>query len=669
MENLKLILKELKKRKGNANYPYFIPEEWNAIGFDSYDVSASRPHEINVDPYEFMARCIEHCMDAGKSINPGRSLNKSKDLCRGAIYSMFPRTFTAWDHFEKGSICAGTFLKSISLLPLLKKMNINIVYLLPVFHRGRKYKKGDLGSPYSIKNIYKLDESLHDNLLGEYNEDIMSIEFKAFVEACHILGICVIVDFAFRTVSRDNDLILEHPDWFYWIDFKNSSHFNAPSIDNGKTGILLNDEVFDELYSSDGTNEYIALFTFSPDKIDPGKWAKIKNIHYTTGENILSLVEEYFGITTVPGFSNVINDCQPPWTDATYLRYYFDNHEKARKYIDDGQPPYIMQDGACLNMYHGHEENRELWNYIIDVIPFYQTRYGIDGARIDMGHALPCDLNREIVNSARSINSDFIFWSEEFNPDNSEQAKRDGFNFISGATWALYKDIENEDFYKELVVDSLLNSALPVTAALETPDTPRSAYVFKDRRKIKFLTLINSFLPNTIPFINNGQELLETQPMNLGLDNTEEGRFALNKEDPQYGKLAFFDNYALHWGNTEKAWIVKVINDVVKLRERFIDIVSRKDLFMITTRLNDDDIFALCYYDSGAGKGVFLLGNRDFNSEKKIRLCKFFPEEFTLNSDFACIAYCKDGLSNFKLYMDDDYKMSPGEVLIGEITA
>lgn len=667
MENLKLILKELKRMKGNENYPYFIPEEWNSIGFDRFATSENRPGEINVNPYDFHASCIEYCMSVGEkeNIKGNNSGRFDRSLNMSAIYSMFPRACTAWDHTERGKICPGSFLKCICLLPNLKKMNIDIVYLLPVFEIGSKYKKGDLGSPYSIKNVYKLDRNLHDDLLGEYSDDHISIEFKAFVEACHIMGMRVVVDYAFRTVSRDNDLVLQHPDWFYWIDLQKSNHFNAPSIDNGKTCILLNDEVMSELYTSEGIDEYLSLFTFSPDKKDHNRWIKLVEICRKTGRNILELVEEYFKITTVPGFSNVINDCQPPWTDATYLRYYFDNHNEAEKYTDIGQPPYIMQDGVCLNMYHGNEINRELWDYIIDVIPYYQTNYGIDGARIDMGHALPCELNREIVKKAKSINSNFIFWSEEFDPQKSETAKQNGFNFISGSTWASYKNVENKGFYRELVVDSLLNSTLPVTAALETPDTPRSSYVFKDKRKIKFLTLINSFLPNTIPFINNGQELMEVQPMNLGLDNTEQGRYVLERDDPEYGKLAFFDTYVFHWKSDERHWIWETLIDAAKLRTRFMDIISKKSCFIKEPGMNCDSILVLCYYDRGTKHNMFLLGSRDFSYRKKIRICDLLPEEFKGNDRVVRLVYSKDVPCDIESCMDDEYEMLPGEVIVG----
>ncbi|MBQ6570701.1 MAG: maltodextrin glycosyltransferase, partial [Clostridia bacterium] len=52
---------------------------------------------------------------------------------------------------------------------------------------------------------------------------------------------------------------------------------------------------------------------------------------------------------------------------------------------------------------------------------------------------------------------------------------------------------------------------------------------------------------NTVPLINCGQELCEIQPMNLGLLNDENGKYVLPKNDPQYGRLAFFDPFKLNW--------------------------------------------------------------------------------------------------------------------------
>ena len=131
-------------------------------------------------------------------------------------------------------------------------------------------------------------------------------------------------------------------------------------------------------------------------------------------ENPLTLIEEEFGVTTVPGFSDVIGDPQPPWEDVTYLRSYFDHHPQARKYITPEQPPYFLQDIARLNHYPGEVPNQELWEYITNIIPYYREKFGIDGARIDMGHALPAALNRAIIAKARAGRADFILWSRVY---------------------------------------------------------------------------------------------------------------------------------------------------------------------------------------------------------------------------------------------------------------
>ena len=181
------------------------------------------------------------------------------------------------------------------------------------------------------------------------------------------------------------------------------------------------------LYESKNLKEYLSKFTWSPDKIDKRKWEKLVQLHKKTGKNILELLENEFGITTVPGFSDVINDNQPIWSDVTYLRFYYDNHVKARKYVKESTPPYIMQDGVCLKLNRGEKENLTLRKYITGVIPYYRDNFGIDGARIDMGHALSADLNKEIIDKAKEGNNFFILWSEELYPQRAKSACDDGF--------------------------------------------------------------------------------------------------------------------------------------------------------------------------------------------------------------------------------------------------
>jgi glycosidase len=66
------------------------------------------------------------------------------------------RCFSAWDH-GKGYE-SGTFLKTIALLPLIKEMGFNGIYFLPVFELSRENKKGEISSPYAIRNIMSFDK-------------------------------------------------------------------------------------------------------------------------------------------------------------------------------------------------------------------------------------------------------------------------------------------------------------------------------------------------------------------------------------------------------------------------------------------------------------------------------------------------------------------------------
>ncbi len=675
MMNLKKIYDRLNTGKGRFTSGYFIPETWKSAGYERYTRSDSRKGEIMVDPYDFLADCIEnHILSlagaAGDYLTPLGLRDKYVRIepGRSTIYSMFPRMFTSWEHGEDGILYSGTFLKAICRLPSLKDLGADIIYLLPVFKYGSRYNKGEIGSPYAVKDMYRLDENLHDPLLGDYSEELLEMEFKAFIEACHILGIKVMLDYAFRTVSRDSDLIAEHPDWFYWIDLKYARSFTVPSVKGVKRSLGLDDKSLEYLYSPKNLKDYLAQFVFSPSETDPQKWQDIVARRRQSGENILDLIEEEFGMTTMPGFSDVINDSQPPWTDVTYLKFYFDVHKKARQYIKDGQPPYIMQDGVCLKLYPGEAENTGLMDYIADVIPYYQDKYGIDGARIDMGHALTPALNMEIVARAKSRNRNFLLWSEDFDPGKSRIAKENGFHFINGYTWAVYKELEKPGFNKRLFSELLLKAEIPVIASLETADTPRAAYVHKDKRKIEQLVLMNCFLPNTVQLINNGFEVMEIQPMNLGLDNTEKGRYVLEQDDPMYGKLAFFDPYRIHWLSSEGEWMRKLLLKAARLKRRFIDILSvRENYVEQEVLLKSRKLTFIYYYCKKADKGVFFLANRDFSSGVRFNIVRLLPSQGGKSPGEVGIVYSDGELSEKTWTQNKNRLLKPGEIIIGEV--
>lgn len=660
MNNFNNVIDMLKKKKNSFKGDYFIPTEWNYLGYDKYIPCSEKTDQINVNPYDFMIFCIEKAFIKNTATTDPTDMN----LCSSIVYSMMPRMFSAWHHYADMKPCSGTLLKAIILLPFLKQFGVSIIYLLPVFKYSSMYRKGELGCPYAIKDIYKLDEGLHDPLLGEYNEQILELEFKAFVEACHILDIKVMIDFVFRTVARDSLLIAEHPNWFYWIDLKYKDTFNAPRIESIKNPTpVVNARILKSLYNSGGARECMEMFRQSPDVINKERWLEVKKKYDTFGGNILDLIEEEFNITTVPGFSDVINDNQPAWSDVTYLKYYRTANKKIRKFISGDQADYILQDGVKSSIYPGEEINKPLWEYISGTIPYYQNKFNIDGARIDMGHALPPELNKEIICRAKEVNNNFILWSEEFNEKNSQKAQEDGFHFITSTIWNINKDYDKSNYVKKLYV-ILLNSAIPVTGALEMADTPRSALRFSPKI-LEQLIFINFFIPNAVPLINNGQELMEIQPMNLGLDNTEEGRYVLDKSDLMYGKLAFFDNYVMHWTNEKRRYIIEKFIIGFKIRSSFIDLISRKELLIRPDmkKLSAKTIF-IGYHNDETGKNVLLIANRSAKRRAKVLLRDMLPDSMRDKLKNIKIIYRNTEAKNIQYNINKVIDLEPEEIII-----
>ncbi len=531
----------LKILNGRPSRKMRIPSIWNTIGFGCENAGNG---EIFVDGTAFFAAALRHCLDGNQSAAPG-----------DAIYALLPRHFTAWDHGN--GLEGGTFLKAIALLPHIKRMGVNIVYLLPVFTPSDVYKKDSLGSPYAIKDFFSLDPALHDPLLGDYSNELLELQFAAFVEACHLLGMKTMVDFVFRTCARDNVLLREHPEWFYWIETSGLESFAPPGVPELKSNTTLSPENAKALYAAPETPAYIARFRENPRALDAEKFAKCG------GD--LAEIERAFGLTTAPAFSDCLNDPQPYWSDVTYLRMDLGKNAFAKQY--KGAPPFLLHDTIKLDVFPPEKPNKRLFALMEKLIPHYIERFGIDGARIDMGHALPKALLKSMISRVREAKPDFILWSEVFDIGRAEQEAALGFDFVTGDVCFTLKRLLYGDIAPSFT--KLLGGGACV-AAPEMPDTPRAALLYdvelpkykggkvKAARFIspknpsaawKSAVTLSALFPNARPFFCAGLELGETQPMNLGLGESAFGRYALPNSDPDYGKLAFFDACRLHWTN------------------------------------------------------------------------------------------------------------------------
>lgn len=130
------------------------------------------------------------------------------------IYQINTRQFTP----------EGTFAAAEKELPRLKAFGADILWLMPIHPIGEKNRKGTLGSPYSVKDYYGVNPEF-GNLQ----------DLKNFVDAAHKLGMRVILDWVANHTAWDNNLTVEHPEWYekdYKGDFRPTPWWDWADIIN-----------------------------------------------------------------------------------------------------------------------------------------------------------------------------------------------------------------------------------------------------------------------------------------------------------------------------------------------------------------------------------------------------------------------------------------------------
>ena len=154
-----------------------------------------------------------------------------------------------------------------NLTAVVAHLPVDVIYLLPFFrpgcgdlHTGEDVRKGDLGSPYAVADFYALDpdlvpdpaqidlaplfdEGLFDStdvtetlgisaagpqqlvelgseaIVAHYGEDplrqlVARAHLRELTRQAHAAGKRVIFDLVLMQTSRDNELILRHPEWY-----------------------------------------------------------------------------------------------------------------------------------------------------------------------------------------------------------------------------------------------------------------------------------------------------------------------------------------------------------------------------------------------------------------------------------------------------------------------
>lgn len=674
-QQLKYYLKDslAKKKKAKRDKKnYAVPSSWHPVG----KPIEGKTKELKVVPEAFFLKHIEAIeKNAVKGIDPSKSLNSQIDGGKGGtwlenetIYNMFVRVACAYDHdsdeqigCNKKDITAGkngyretgTMLKAIALLGHIKELGFTTVYLLPVTASGKSDKKGDLGSPYGIRNPYKIEETLADPLVPEMDASEL---FAAFVEAAHMLGMRVICEFVFRTASKDSDWIPEHPDWFYWINTKVKDR-KPGETDLEKAKKTYGNPIFDEetlkavkakVAANDFTNmppppqDFIDFFKTPPAK-DTIK--KNKNGNYI-GTSVDPISGKKYEVRIPGAFADwPPDDNQPPWTDVTYLKMFVDENPEKPEFNYIAYNTIRMFDSRLNKV---KLANKKLWQKLADIIPDYQDKYGIDGVMIDMGHAVPVPLMQRIISKAREKDPNFAFLSENFDIDQSSVEA--GYNAVIGYAW--WVEYKRDGMLKML--NHIGNQGVPIhfLGAAENHNTPRALAREGSLAYAKQAFLVNTMLPRAIPFLHSGQELSEVQPINTGLDFTDAQIKEASKRP-----LPLFDKYAYNWNGRHE--MTDYVKKVLGLRKRYEALISQTDtksFYLVPTK--HPDVIAYLRFNNN-GEHALVIFNRDYK--------KSYNGTLDLGPAFAgWMTYIEDQLSDKELRFQINgtqlkYDLKPGQ--------
>ncbi|WP_294286243.1 alpha-amylase family glycosyl hydrolase [uncultured Chryseobacterium sp.] len=134
----------------------------------------------------------------------------------------------------------GTFKAFEKHLHRLKKMGVDIIWLMPIHPIGELHRKGSLGSYYSVKDFKGI------------NPDFGTMaDFKSLVNKIHTMGMYVIIDWVGNHSAWDNPLSKQHPEWYTktregkfqptpWYDWDDVIDFdyNNPDFREYMTGAL-----------------------------------------------------------------------------------------------------------------------------------------------------------------------------------------------------------------------------------------------------------------------------------------------------------------------------------------------------------------------------------------------------------------------------------------------
>lgn len=567
MKYIKRLYAELEEQyhlHADEIFNYAIPVSWNLYGYPNGKEIRSK--ELLVHPYEFYVFTLRHILKEANgewksNTNENPSIGRAW-IRQASIYSLMVRTATAWDHDRDDHLTKenlyhlndhGTFLKSLLLLPLLKRMGIDTILLHQMFSLCTTQTVHDFAHKEAVYDFRSIDPTLQDPLLPN-----MCVEEQcaAFIEACHMLGYRVILEYCPGKVARENSYYKEHPEWFFWMDAKQQNTYHPPLCNALPQNTIPFSYALKDFYRSEDVKQHIARFQDAP----------ASPISYTDVRQL----ERELHITIAPAMVDQINANIPVEEDMTIWRMFEDFHSQVPKDIRNSAKPYLMQDSIRYDLHPGKKPIQALWDYLCDTINWYQDTLHIDGIYLEKPYLLPEKLQRNMVKAARKTHHPFVMIAEDTAAENSSRWMNKGFDAISGSGAYEESDIWNFKFHTFSY--RLKGNPCPMFAACEAYDSRRISSVEGTVGTI-MLTVMNQFLPNGIPMMMNGVEAFEVQPMQLSEYGDRKYLYCLDKTDTRYHRQAYLDAYWFNYRNPDLSILPRLLEKTSALRKEYIDAI------------------------------------------------------------------------------------------------
>lgn len=136
------------------------------------------------------------------AITPALALPITDETTR-VVHPAWARQATIYEVNIRQYTPEGTFRAFEKHLPRLRKMGVDVLWIMPINPISKKMRKGTLGSYYAVSDYKAINP--------EYGD---LADFQHLVKAAHKLGFKVIVDWVANHTGWDHVWTTQHPDWY-----------------------------------------------------------------------------------------------------------------------------------------------------------------------------------------------------------------------------------------------------------------------------------------------------------------------------------------------------------------------------------------------------------------------------------------------------------------------